>query len=319
MGASTSTPGTPATAECEIRHGRVGQRTRVEHPSVERHEEPVTGWDGRGGGPIGQVGDRARRDEGAAVAREPDFGHDARDRHVDRRTVRVETQILTRHDVEVRRGPLIDDDLVRSEVAGIGDTGDRWVRSEVACRREVELHDLDLWHRHVFLWRFEGCGGGGHRQQTVDATDLASVDRQGDIVDRAFLGGQRDVDRAVLRPSHVGERRFDDVTDHERGGDDGRAEECPGDDQNGLRPAAADVAQGHGEEGPLPQCGDRERSQQEERNDSQDREGGHAITGSAVRSSSTGSPSSTTSPSRTCTRRWPDRPRPSSWVTTTSV
>ena len=137
----------------------------------------------------------------------------------------------------------------------------------------------------------------------------------------AFLRRQRDVDRAVLGPRHVGERGFDDVTDHERGGDDGRAEERPGDDQDGLRAAAADVAQGHRDEGPLPQCRDRERSQQEERDDPEDGEGGHAITGSAVRCSSSviGSPSWTTSPSRTCTRRCPDRPRPSSWVTTTSV
>ena len=126
-------------------------------------------------------------------------------------------------------------------------------------------------------------------------------------------------ERVVL--GHVGERGFDDVTDDERGGDDGRAEECPGDDQDSLRAAAADVAQGHREEGPLAQRRDRKRSKQQERDDPEDREGGHAITGSAARCSSSviGSPSWTTSPSRTCTRRCPDRPMPSSWVTTTRV
>ena len=170
----------------------------------------------------------------------------------------METQFVTRDDVELRRRPFVDDDLTRPEVAGIGDTGDRRVRAEGACCGEVELHDLDLRHRHVSLRRFEGRGGGGHRQQAIDAPDLAGVDRRRDIVDRAFLRRQRDVDRAVLGPSHVREGRFDDVTDHERGGDDGRAEERPGDDQDGFRAAAADVAQGHGEEGPLPQRRDRE-------------------------------------------------------------
>ena len=109
------------------------------------------------------------------------------------------------------------------------------------------------------------------------------IDRRRDLIERAILRRQRDVDRSVLGPRDVGERGFDDVADDERGGDDGRAEERPGDDQDGLRAAAADVAQGHGEEGSLAQRRDHERSQQEQRDDPEDRDGGHAITGSAVR------------------------------------
>ena len=166
---------------------------------------------------------------------------------------------------EFASGTVVDQDLASGQSVGSGDPGDLWIGTEGSGTREIKLHHSDRGQRCILTRSLQGSSTSGGSQQTINRSDVRELDLRYNLFDaRGLRGRYRDVDRPVLGPSGVCERRFDHVAHNQGRGDDRGPKERPTYDKDRLGPTTADVADSHGEQRSLPDGCDDERKEEEQ-------------------------------------------------------